>query len=355
MRRRTFFIFTAAVAAVTLALNVSGGTRGPDVVLAARVPSRMAAPLADAVAAPAPDPAAAAPAAPAADLPIAPPPASFAGASPVAVAPPRPLAAPVTSALQSGTWSVVIGINDYPGTENDLHYADNDANDMVKALNLQGVEGSHILSLRDGQVTPSVVHSAVDWLNAHAGPDAIATFFYAGHVMKVAGTSSEAMVTSDGGHVWDVDLAKWLKPLQARRAWFAFAACYSGGFNEILAPGRVLTAAAGPNDVAYESSRFSRSYLGEFMIHRAMIEGLANNTIETAFKYARDAIAREYPNRVPVQYDYGDGNLNLRPNGAPGTTPPPPSSPPSPTNAPAKAPPPSDAKKKCAGLALLCK
>ena len=343
---------------VSLALNAPGGLPGRNVVLAARVPSRAVADVVPA-AVPVPDPAPAA-VAPAADEPIAPPPSSFAGARPAVVAPPKPLAAPVASTLQSGTWAVVIGINDYPGTENDLRYADNDANDMVRALNLQGVEGSHILSLRDGQVTPSVVHSAIDWLNGHAGPNAIATFFYAGHVMKVAGTSSEAMVTSDGGHVWDVDMARWLKPLQARRAWFAFAACYSGGFNEILAPGRVLTAAAGPNDIAYESSRFSRSYLGEFMIHRAMIEGMANNTVESAFKYAHDAIAREYPNRVPVQYDYGDGNLNLRPDGAPGTTGP---SAPAPTNSPAKGPsgppaPPSDpppGSKKSCSIALLCK
>lgn len=313
----------------------------------------------------------------AADAAIPPAPAAFGGAAPRRIEPPRALAAPVASTLSSGTWAVVMGVNDYPGTDDDLHYAVNDATEMVKALNVEGVDSQHILFLHDGQVTPNVVHSAVDWLNSHAGPDAVGVFFYAGHVLKRSGTNSEALVTSDGGRVWDVDLARWLKPLPARRAWIALATCYSGGFDEVLAPGRVLTAAAGPDDVAYESSRFQRSYLGEYLLHRAIVGGAANASVQDAFEWAKAEIARDYPDRQPYELDAGNGPLILHPPGFSPQSAPAQSSPPQPSNnngaAPPAAPPSADpapppsgdggngdgggnapAPRHCTGIVVIC-
>ena len=51
------------------------------------------------------------------------------------------------------------------------------------------------------------------------------------------------------------------------------AACYGGGFDELLAPGRVLTAGAGPGQLAYENDDYGRSYLAEFVLRRALRRG----------------------------------------------------------------------------------
>jgi len=50
------------------------------------------------------------------------------------------------------------------------------------------------------------------------------------------------------------------------------AACYGGGFTELMAPGRILTAAADANSLAYENESFGRSYLDEYLIHQALLE-----------------------------------------------------------------------------------
>ena len=217
---------------------------------------------------------------------------------------------------QPGTWAVVIGINDYPGSQNDLNSAVNDANDVVQALETLGVTGDHILALRDGQVTRGTLLQSVSWLAGHAAPNAVAGFFYAGHVRKTA-YGNEEIVTSDGSAVSDADLARGLDHVQATRSWVAIASCYGGGFDEVLdKPGRVLTAAADRNSMAYENSAFGRSYMVEYMVHQAILENRASATVESAFSYAVQRISQEHPGREPVEYETGNGALDLRPPGA---------------------------------------
>lgn len=271
--------------------------------------------------------------APPPDVPIAPPPESMEGETSLAP-PPRMLSARPQGA-GGGTWAVIIGVDDYPGTRYDLRSAVNDAADMDRALAAMGVPGDHRLVLTNGQVTRGTIRAATDWLVARAGPDAVAVFFFAGHVRKLA-SNVEAMIGADGRAVSDAELASSLRRLAARRAWIGIAACYGGGFTEVLAPGRVLTGAAAANELAYENSEFARSYMVEFMIRQAIIEGRAPETVQSAFAYARDALAKQYPKRQPVQFDHGGGPLDLRPPGAPA-----PKRRPAPASPPPTSPPPS--------------
>lgn len=249
------------------------------------------------------------------DRPIAPAPESFDAPAEPEEAPPAALNQFAGVVPSGGTWAVIIGINDYPGARHDLRSAVNDANDMSIALSRMGVPGDHQLVLRDRQASARSMRLATDWLRAHAGPDAVAVFFYAGHVRKTDGR--EAMVAADGSLMSDAELAAKLDGLRARRAWIGIAACYGGGFTEVLKPGRVLTGASPANKLAYENSAFGRSYMVEYMVRQAMIENLAPETIQISFAWARDAISRDYPGREPVQFDQGTGILDLRPPGAP--------------------------------------
>lgn len=264
---------------------------------------------------------------------IAPPPDRFDGPPAPKAPPPARLFAPPSGTGAGGTWAVMIGINDYPGTKSDLRAAVNDATDVNEALARLGVPGENRLLIRDGQATAEVIRAAVNWLNERAGPDSTAVFFYAGHVRKVS-EGREAMVGSDGQTVTDADLAARLRNLRAGRAWIGIAACYGGGFDEVLQPGRILTGASGANSLAYENGGFQRSYMVQYMIREALIEGRAGSTtIEGAFAYAQAALARDYPNRQPVQFDHAPGELELRQPGAQAPPPPPP---------PPSQPPPSD-------------
>jgi hypothetical protein len=233
-------------------------------------------------------------------------------------------------------WAVVIGIDDYPGGGSDLRASVADANVVDATLAGYGVGPDRRVVLRNTQAPAAVIEDALRWLVAHAGPDATAVFFYAGHVRKI-GRGSEAIVAADGRLVSDRRVADLLRPLQAR-TWLVLASCYGGGFNEALAPNRILTGAAGPNSLAYENASYGNSYLVEYLFERAMLQGRAPETVERSYAWAVDALRRDHPNRVPVQYDQIAGDLRLG-NPPPPAKPPPPSSPPEAEQPPS--PPPS--------------
>jgi hypothetical protein len=279
---------------------------------------------------------------------IAPPPETFDAPAPPPAPPPIALRSAGASAPKAGgVWAVIIGIDDYPGTRSDLRASVNDANDVDAALARYGVPGDRRLVLRNTQANAATIADAARWLVGHASNEATAVFFYAGHVRKLS-SQTEAIVASDGRLVTDAALAQLLHPLEARQTWIALASCYAGGFTEVLAPGRILTGAAGANSLAYENSSFGRSYLVEYMVHRAMLEAKAPGSIEQSFAWARDALQREHPDRMPVQYDELDGELRLGapPQASPSSPPsaPPPSSSGGQGQSPSQ-PPPSDSPK----------
>jgi hypothetical protein len=271
-------------------------------------------------------------------------PLSFDGPPPAPVAPPTVLTAPPSGGAGTGTWAVVIGVDDYPGSRYDLRAARNDALAVQDALARLGTPPEQVLALHDGQAGADVIRAAAGWLADNAGPDAVAVFFFAGHVRKL-GPGAEALVAADGREVRDHELARLLAPMPARSAWIAIAGCYGGGFTEVMAAGRVLTGAAPADQMAYENTALPRSYMVEYMVQQAIVEGRAADTVQTAFAYARDALARDYPGRQPVQVDATDGALSLgrrAPASAPaepGPPPPPQSPPPTP---PTTEPPPRD-------------
>lgn len=225
---------------------------------------------------------------------------------------PRAVAAAPVAASGAGTWAFIVGIDDYPGSANDLKAAVADANAVQQAVVQLGAPLSQILTVRDGEATAAAIRSGLDWLTANAGPDAVAVFFYAGHVTKVR-NETEALVGTDGREVQDAEVAQRLAPLRAKQAWLAIAGCFGGGFTEAMAPGRVLTGAAPSNALAYENNQLPRSYMVEYMVQQAIIEGKAADSVQSAYAYAIDALARDYPQRQPVQYDATDRPLDLRP------------------------------------------
>jgi hypothetical protein len=290
---------------------------------------------------------------------IAPPPADFGGPPPPAAKCADPPAA--VAPTGTGVWAVIIGINRYPSGHFDLLSAVPDARDMDEALSRFGVPPDQRLVMTDESASGCRMVAAADWLVAHAGPSSTAVFFYAGHARKL-GPGSEAVVASDGMSITDVELARHLAGLQASRSWIAMSACFGGGFDELLGPGRVLTAAAGPNSLAYENEGFHRSYLVQYMIRKAMIEGAAPDTIQQSYDWAWAALNRDYPDRLPYQIDRAGGPLDVHQPGAPRPAPVAPAAvaasrgggsgappAPKPTSPPTSAPPPQDT---CRGLTL---
>jgi hypothetical protein len=206
---------------------------------------------------------------------------------------------------------VAIGIDDYVGTRHDLLAARRDAITVVDSLLGFGVPQDQIVELLDGEATVAGVVGAADWLAAHAGPDDVAIFFYAGHVRQF-GAGTELIVTADGGWVADWFLGQALAPMAAREAWMVIAGCFGGGFDELLAPGRILTGAASPHDLAYENDTFNRSYLVEYVFERGLRQGAAGApTVQGAVRWAMERLAEEDPAHQLWNVDRADDLISV--------------------------------------------
>jgi hypothetical protein len=274
---------------------------------------------------------------------VAPP--SFSAPAPRPARPPRAITTR-PGARDGGVWAVMVGVDDYPGTQADLRAAAADARAVDAALAAYGVPANRRVLLLNATATTANITRALNWLTTRASPSATAVFFFSGHVRQAFGDLDgdgedvdEALVGSDGAHIYDGEVARLLRALQSKSAWIGIAGCYAAGFADALAPGRVLTAASTETDVAYENSGLGHSYLVEFMVRRAMHQGRAGGSVQQAFGWARGEIAREYPKREPVMIDRSAAPVVLG-NSAP---PPPPRSSNSPPPQPKQAPPPQPA------------
>lgn len=238
-------------------------------------------------------------------------------------------------------FAVVAGIDDYPGSAHDLRWAGADAQTVDAALAGFGVPSGNRMVLRDGQARRAGLEAAIAALVAQARPGATLVLAFAGHVRKLD-ADTEALVAADGGLITDAELAALLAPVQSGQLWVLLAACYAGGFTEILAPGRILTGAADAGSLAYESSAIGGSYLIHHMVREGWLEGRAGTTVQEAFAYADAAMASQGQRR-PEQVDLAGGPVRL--GLLPITAAPPPPAPASPASPPTTAPaPPTQAE-----------
>ncbi len=228
------------------------------------------------------------------------------------LAPSVPTPAPFVSARHGrpGVYALIVGIDDYPGGRSDLRSAVADADTVDAALAGFGVPPANRVVLRNGQARKAELVAAIRSLVEIAGPDSTVVFAYAGHVRKLrAGT--EAIVAADGGLLTDAELASLLEPSPAQRMWLLVAACYAGGFTEVLGPGRVLTAAADADSLAYESRSINGSYLVHHLVREGWLQGMAGRSVQEAFAYADRRISEEGSQGRPVEFDGAGAPLIL--------------------------------------------
>ncbi|MCD6513040.1 MAG: caspase family protein [Thermoplasmata archaeon] len=146
-------------------------------------------------------------------------------------------------------WALCIGIADYEGTENDLTYPDDDAQDWKNFLQSKGY---HVTILTNSQATASNIESAIDELLANEDGDDYVVFTYSGHgtTYKKYGScmiSYDMVLLSNG----------WLKAkfdaADSQHIFFAFDACKIGDFEKVVTNNRV-GAFASDKDYSYDGT-----------------------------------------------------------------------------------------------------
>jgi hypothetical protein len=275
------------------------------------------------------------------EVPVVPPPPVLEG-EPAVPAGPAPTFEPAVAQASGEVFALLVGIDDYPGRRYDLGSAVADVETIDAALEGFGVPAGNRVILRDGQATGASVRAAIGSLVEQGGAGATYVIAYAGHARWIDRDTQE-IVLADGASITDRALARLLAPATTQRMWLLFATCFAGGFNELLAPGRILTAAAPADRQAWEDPDLNASYLVHYLVREGWLRGKAGDSVQAAFAYADMAVARDHPDRRPVQVDElggplvlgsGDattGSPSAPPGPSPSSGPRPPSSPPPPT------------------------
>jgi len=152
-------------------------------------------------------------------------------------------------------WAVIVGVADYPGTENDLSFPDEDAWDVHDALlaNPNWEEG-HITMLLDNSATKANIHNAITQMGSNGDGNDLFFFHYSGHGGNYA--DQPPLDETDGldeylaqydfatDPIWDDEFAEWLAALPSRKVAVSLDACYSGGQVKASGEGVVRCVAA---------------------------------------------------------------------------------------------------------------
>lgn len=207
-------------------------------------------------------------------------------------------------------WALIIGIADYPGTENDLKYTDDDALELNQTLvEKYGYWVNHTKVLIDSAATKSGILNAIGWLrnNEKAGDEVV--FYYSGHGVRGMKWDSDKEVIDEGivpadfdgtGYsvIWDGDLAIEFSGFETTRFFIGFDTCYAGGFNDLAGSGRVICMSSKESQSSYESDAWQNGEFTYYFVDLGMYQSKADTTgpegvpdgivtIEEAFDYAK--------------------------------------------------------------------
>ena len=210
--------------------------------------------------------------------------------------------------LVSGSrYAVVVGISDYPGTENDLNYSDDDAAEMAVALT--DVYGfTNVTTLTDDAATRFAILTAIEEIPTDAGE---VVFFFSGHGANGIAEDGdkerkdEAIVAHNGTDlvpIWDGELRDAFPGFA--RAILIFDTCLAGGMKRDLeANGRVIAMATSENGTAVEGEDWKNGEFTYYFVDLGILKGKAHVaehnyddvTVEEAFDYAKANCASDRP------------------------------------------------------------
>lgn len=232
-------------------------------------------------------------------------------------------------------YAIVIGVSDYPGTVNDLSYADDDAEDMTNVLeNIYGFKASNIQAFIDKEgdgaknATRTNIIRAIENLSETTVSGDEVVFFFSGHGTRGIAADGdkekidEAIVVHDGSRtlpIWDGELRMAFENFKTDRIIFFFDSCLAGGMTDLQATGRIINMATTEAGTSYESELLQNGYFTYYFAEEGMLQSKADKydnisdvpdvTIEEAFDYAKGNISKYL--QTPVISDLFTNDLLL--------------------------------------------
>jgi len=180
--------------------------------------------------------------------------------------------------------AICVGINNYPGSSNDLKGCVNDANDWANLLEHSGFQIEKIL---DDQATKHNILNALDGLVTNATSDDQIVFTYSGHGTSVADTSGdevdgydEALYAYDGV-LLDDELRTIIQKLNPDVHLVVISdSCFSGTVTRAL-----ITDAAKPRYVKTDDIPAKAKLKKRFLSEEDMIEVLISGCTDSEYSY----------------------------------------------------------------------
>ncbi len=184
-------------------------------------------------------------------------------------------------------YGVFAGISDYPGTDADLSYTDQDAMRARDALvNGVGMAPDNGIVLVNDQATIGNVRSAVERIAASIGPQDTFVFFYSGHGSRLERPDGPNSADPDGidetielydGSVLDDELSALFDTVNAGTTLLVLDSCFSGGFAKdiVSRPGRMGLFSSEEDVTSQVAAKFrAGGYLSVFF--EEALEGFAD-------------------------------------------------------------------------------
>ncbi|MBM3242011.1 hypothetical protein FJZ31_37545 [Candidatus Poribacteria bacterium] len=138
-------------------------------------------------------------------------------------------------------FAVIAGVADYPGTDDDLEYPDDDAMDIRNSLRLySNWSDDNIQLLLNSEANKSNIKTAIEKMGSMADSDDICLLFFSGHGTHATDISPidesdglDEYICSYGSslneYIRDDELSDWLGNLPTTNVAVILDTCYSGG------------------------------------------------------------------------------------------------------------------------------
>lgn len=184
-------------------------------------------------------------------------------------------------------YGIFAGISDYPGTDADLSYTDQDAVRARDALiNGVGMAPDNGITLLNEQATIGNLRDAIARIAARIGPQDTFVLFYSGHGSRVARSSGPNSADPDGmdetielydGSMLDDELSTLFDTVNAGTTLLVLDSCFSGGFAKdiVSRPGRMGLFSSEEDVTSQVAAKFrAGGYLSVFF--EEALEGFAD-------------------------------------------------------------------------------
>lgn len=184
-------------------------------------------------------------------------------------------------------YGIFAGISDYPGTDSDLSYTDQDAVRARDALiNGVGMNPDNGVTLLNDQATIGNLRDAVARIASRIRPEDTFVLFYSGHGSRIERSTGPNSADPDGidetielydGSVLDDELSTMFDSLDAGTTLLVLDSCFSGGFAKdiVSRPGRMGLFSSEEDVTSQVAAKFrAGGYLSVFF--EEALEGFAD-------------------------------------------------------------------------------